>query len=75
MTRAEVDAVRLRCAAALEGYWRRAARVLELSKWGELPATADLEAEEAALYEYAKLRRELLDALGTVYRISEPPGS
>jgi hypothetical protein len=74
VTRVEVDALRLRCEAALEGYRRRAARVLQLSKWGELPAVAELEAEEAALYEFAKLRRDLLDALSAVYRSNKQPG-
>jgi hypothetical protein len=70
MTRIDFDALRLRCQFAFEAYKSRAASVLEHSKHGEIPPTAELHAEEVALYEYAKVRREMLDALSTVHRAS-----
>ena len=70
MTRIEIDSLRLRCQFALEAYKSRAANVLEQSKGGEIPPAAELHAEETALYEYAKIRRELLDALNSAYRRS-----
>jgi hypothetical protein len=44
--------------------------VIDHCKGGEMPPDADLHAEEEALYEYAKVRRDLLDALHSVYRPS-----
>lgn len=70
MTRIELDALRLRCRAAFEVYQARVARVIEQSKGGEMPPDSELDAEEQALYEYAKVRRDLLDALRTIYRPS-----
>ena len=70
MTRIELDALRLRCRAAFEAYQARVAKVIEHCKGGEMPPDAELHAEEEALYEYAKVRRDLLDALRSVYRPS-----
>jgi len=65
MTRLEVVALRLRCAAAFSTYQARLTTVLENSKRGQTPTAEDLHAEEQALYEYAKVRREFLDALAS----------
>jgi hypothetical protein len=58
MTGIDFGALRLRCQFAFEAYKSRAASVLESSKHGEVPPTAELRAEEVALYEYAKVRPE-----------------
>jgi hypothetical protein len=68
MTRIEFDALRLRCRAALDAYQLHATRVMEHSKGGEIPPDAELQAEEQALCEFAKARRELLDAFSKVHR-------
>lgn len=67
MTRIEFDALRLRCRAAFEAYQAHAIALLEHSKGGQQPAPHELSAEESALYEYAKVRRDLLDALARFY--------
>jgi hypothetical protein len=57
MTRIEIDELRSRYEAAFEVYRVRTA------KSARQPAPQDLAAEEQALYELTRLRRELLDAL------------
>jgi hypothetical protein len=63
LTRIELVALRLRCAAAFSAYQAQLTTVLQNSKGGQTPTAQDLHAEEQALYEYAKVRREFLDAL------------
>jgi hypothetical protein len=67
MTRADIDALRLRYQAACNAYHQHANRVVESSKGGETPPVAELFAEEQALWELAKVRRELLDGLAAAY--------
>jgi hypothetical protein len=67
MTRIEIDDLRLRCEAVLKAYTAHASNLLEHSKGGVRPLLATLHAEEQALYEFATVRRELLDALAAIY--------
>lgn len=68
MTRIEVDQLRLRYEAAFEVYRVHTAKLIERSKGGRQPTPQELVAEEQALYELARLRRELLDALAVAFR-------
>jgi hypothetical protein len=63
MTRIEIDGLRSRYEAAFEVYRMHTARLIEQSKGGRQPAPQELAAEEQALYDLTRLRRELLDAL------------
>jgi hypothetical protein len=63
MTRIDIVALRLRCAAAFSAYQAQLTTVLKNSIGGQTPTAQDLHAEEQALYEYAKVRRAFLDAL------------
>jgi hypothetical protein len=67
MTRIEFDELRLRYEAAFEVYRTRTATLIEHSKGGRQPTPQELAAEEEALYELTRLRRELLDALARTY--------
>jgi hypothetical protein len=67
MTRIELDGLRLRCRAALDAHHAHLTGVIEHSKGGIRPPLDELHAEELALYELAKIRREFLDALANVY--------
>jgi hypothetical protein len=67
MTRIDVDGLRLRFEAALEAYRLHAARLIEQSKAGHQPPPQELVAEESALSELQRKRRELLGALGVSY--------
>jgi hypothetical protein len=66
VTRIEVDALRLRCRAASDAHHDHLATLLDLSKGGTRPPLQVLHAEEQALYELAKIRREYLDALDAI---------
>ncbi len=68
MTRIEFDTLRLRYEAAFDAYQLHAARIIAHSKGGERPPDLELHAEEQALWELAKVRRELLDALCRIPR-------
>jgi hypothetical protein len=67
MTRIEIDGLRLQFEAALEAYRLHAQRLVEQSKAGLQPPPQELVAEEDALAELIKKRRELLTALGVAY--------
>ena len=75
MTRIELDVLQLRCTAAFSAYQGHLTAVLERAKGGQPPSEQDLHAEEQALYEYARTRREFLDALasGRCEDLIEPP--
>ncbi len=66
-TRIDIDALRLRYEAAFEVYRMHTANLIEHSKGGRQPAPQVLAAEEEALYELTRIRRELLDALVRTY--------
>jgi hypothetical protein len=66
-TRIDIDALRLRYEAAFEVYRVHTANLIEHSKGGRQPAPQELAAEEEALYELTRIRRELLDALVKTY--------
>jgi hypothetical protein len=68
MTRMGIDELRLRYEAAFEAYRVHTARLIDHSKGGQQPTPQELAAEEEALYELSRLRRNLLDALATVSR-------
>jgi hypothetical protein len=63
MIRIEIDAVRSRYEAAFELYRVHALKLIERSKGGQQPSPQELAAEERALHELTRVRRELLDAL------------
>lgn len=63
MTRIEIDALRARYQAAFDVFSGLTVKIIESSKGGELPKPQDLAAEERALHEITRLRRELLRAL------------
>jgi hypothetical protein len=67
MIRIEIDALRLQFESALEAYRLHAARLIEHSKAGQQPPPQELVAEENALTELMRKRRELLTALGVHY--------
>ena len=67
MTRTDLDALRLRYQAACAAYHRHADRVAEHSKGGAAPPLAELFAEEQALWELTKVRRELFAELAAVH--------
>jgi hypothetical protein len=69
MTRIDIDDLRQRWEAVLEAYAAHASNVIEHSKGGVRPPLAALHAEEQALYEFARARRELLDALTAIYHV------
>ena len=66
-TRIDIDALRQRYEAAFEVYRTHTANLIEHSKGGRQPAPQELAAEEEALYELTRIRRELLAALGRTY--------
>ena len=66
MTRIEADELRLRCRAASDAYQTWISILLDHSKGGTRPPSPELEAEEQALYEFARIRREYLDALAAI---------
>jgi hypothetical protein len=59
----DIDELRVRYQAASEAYRRHTTKLIEHSKGGQLPTPQELVAEEEALHELMRLRRELLDAL------------
>jgi hypothetical protein len=63
MIRIDIDAVRSRYEAVFEVYRVHALKLLERSKGGQQPSPQELAAEERALHELTRVRRELLDAL------------
>jgi hypothetical protein len=62
----EFDVLRLRYRAVLDAHRAHTDNVLEHSKGGERPPESELQAEEEALWELAKARREFLDALNGI---------
>ena len=66
-TRIDIDALRLRYEAAFEVYRTHTTNLIEHSKGGRQPAPQALAAEEEALYELKRIRRELLDSLVKTY--------
>jgi len=66
-TRIQIDELRRRYEAAFEVYRVHTANLIEHSKGGRQPAPQELAAEEQALYDLTRLRRELLDALASTY--------
>jgi len=67
MIRIEIDELRKRYEAAFEVYRGHTAKLIEHSKGGGQPTPQDLAAEEQALYELTRIRRELLDVLARTY--------
>ena len=63
MNRIEIVTARQRCAAAFADYQSRLTNVFERAQRGERPSAEQRKAEEQALYDYAKLRREFLDLI------------
>jgi hypothetical protein len=63
MGQIELDVLRVRCMTALHAYQTLAAKVFGLAEAGDRPSAPEIDAEEKALYEYASVRRQLLDAL------------
>ena len=63
MTRMDIDELRVRYEAAFEVYRRHTAKLIERSKGGQQPTPQELSAEEQALHDFTRLRRELLDAI------------
>lgn len=68
MTRIEIDELRARYEAAFEMFSGLTVKIIESSKGGQLPMPQDLAAEERALHEITRLRRELLRALADADR-------
>ena len=68
MTRMGIDELRLRYEAAFEVYRVHTVRLIDHSKGGQQPTPQELAAEEEALYELSRLRRDLLNALANVSR-------
>jgi hypothetical protein len=66
-TRIHIDELRLRYEAAFEVYRVHTANLIEHSKGGHQPTPQELAAEEQALYDLTRVRRELLDALARTY--------
>jgi hypothetical protein len=64
----EIDAVRSRYEAVLEAYRVHTLKLIERSKGGQQPSPQELVAEEQALHELTRVRRELLDALADALR-------
>jgi hypothetical protein len=65
--RIHIDELRLRYEAAFEVYRVHTVNLIEHSKGGQQPTPQALAAEEQALYELTRIRRELLDALAGTY--------
>jgi hypothetical protein len=65
----ELDELRSRYEAAFEVYRVHTAKLLERSKGGGQPTPQELVAEEQALYDLTRLRRELLDALARSFQV------
>ena len=63
MTRMDIDELRVRYEAAFEVYRRHTAKLIERTKGGHQPTPQELVAEQEALHELTRLRRELLDAV------------
>jgi hypothetical protein len=63
MTRMDIDELRVRYEAAFEVYRRHTAKLIERTKGGQQPTPQELVAEQEALHELTRLRRELLDAV------------
>jgi len=59
----EIDELRSRYEAAFEVFRTHTAKLIAASKSGQQPTPQDLVAEEEALYELNRARRDLLDAL------------
>ena len=68
MMRIDIDELRARYDAAFEVFRGHTVKLIERSKGGHLPAPQDLSAEERALHELTRLRRELLQALAGTNR-------
>ena len=66
-TRIDIDEMRLRYEAAFEVYRLHTVKLIEHSKGGRQPTPQELAAEEEALYDLTRIRRELLDALASTY--------
>jgi hypothetical protein len=65
-TRLQIDELRSRYEAAFDVYRVHTANLIEHSKGGRQPMPQDLAAEEQALYELTRIRRELLGALASI---------
>jgi hypothetical protein len=63
----DFDELRSRYEAAFEVYRAHTAKLIENSKGGRQPTPQELAAEEQALYELTRIRRDLLDALARSY--------
>lgn len=61
-----IDALRLRYQSAFTAYSNHASRVVAQTETGAPVPRAELQAEALALWELAKVRRELLDALNDI---------
>jgi hypothetical protein len=68
MMRIDIDELRARYDAAFEVFRGHTVKLIERSKGGQLPTPQDLSAEERALHELTRLRRELLQALADTNR-------
>jgi hypothetical protein len=66
-TRIHIDELRSRYEAAFDVYRVHTAKLIEHSKGGQQPTPQELAAEEQALYNLTRVRRELLDALTRTY--------
>jgi hypothetical protein len=68
MIRIEIDGLRSRYEAVFEVYRVHTLKLIERSKGGQQPSPQELAAEERALHELTRVRRELLDALADAFR-------
>jgi hypothetical protein len=68
MMRIDIDELRARYDAAFEVFRGHTVKLIDRSKGGQLPTPQDLAAEERALHELTRLRRELLQALADTNR-------
>jgi hypothetical protein len=68
MIRIDIDALRSRYEAVFEVYRVHTQKLIERSKGGQQPSPQELAAEEQALHELTRVRRELLEALAATLR-------
>jgi hypothetical protein len=59
----DVDELRVRYEAAFEVFRRHTGKLIERTKGGQQPTPQELVAEQEALHELTRLRRELLEVI------------
>jgi hypothetical protein len=62
----EVDELRVRYRAATDAYYAHAANIARKIKSGESPLPSELQAEEQALAQLVRVRRQLFDAFDAI---------